>query len=316
MNSIVHVTVGVDVGKKELVVCVYPTDKRITVQNNRKGIDSLFAKLRPCPVQMMVCEASGGFECLLKQIARQKGYRFWVANPKRIKAFIESEGQRAKTDRLDAHMIARFGATHEPPRHHDTPQNEELRQLVIRRSQVKDMIGDEQRRLNHPQVKVCADAIKRHILFIKQELTDVKHQIRDEINRSELLSEKADLMTSMPGIGQATAATLLALMPELGKVGNRQIAALVGVAPYTCESGLFKGRSRIAGGRGMVRKVLYMCGMTCLRSNKKFQVFYQRLIKEGKNGKVALIAVIRKMIVTLNAMLREGEQWRCLASCC
>ncbi len=309
MKSISQINVGVDVSKDSLEVFIHPINQRLTVDNSQAGVRSLLRQLRKYKVRGITCEASGGYEFFLNKFARKSDYPIWVADPRRIKAFIRSEGQRTKTDKIDAEMIARFGASKQAPQNFHSQQTDVLRQLVKRRKQLKDMIGDEQKRVQHPQLTFGVALIKKLITLMKKSLKETEEQIRKHIEKNDQLAQKDKIIQSMPGVGPVTAATLLGCMPELGLIGNKQAAALVGVAPFARESGRYKGQSRIAGGRADVRCDLYMCAMTCITFNKRFKEFYQRLRKNGKNGKVALVAVMRKIIVTQSAMVRKGELW-------
>lgn len=309
MNKITKIYAGVDVSKKHLDVYLEPIAKKIHIANTNQGIKKLLKFLSAYSIAQVVCESSGGYEHNLLLLLRNANYTVWQVNPTRIKAFIVSEGVHIKTDAHDAKMIARFASVKECPYRSELQANE-LRAFVRRRADFIEMAAVEKKRLNHPQQRYCRAEIKRHILFIKEEIKSLNKKIIELITNDNELSRKAKLLESVPGIGKAATSTFLADLPELGKLNNKQIAALVGVAPYTHQSGEYRGRAMIKGGRGYARHILYMVALTASRSNPCLRKFYQRLISAKKKAKVALVAVMRKLIVILNVMLERGEYWR------
>jgi transposase len=313
MDKITEVFVGVDVSKNHLDVYLDPVSKKLQIGNNIHGLKKLLSLLSRYTVVQVVCESSGGYEYGLLTILRKAAYNVWQVDPKRIKAFIVSEGVNVKTDATDAKMIARFASqkqcsytTQSPSLHAN-----QLRALVRRKADFIGIAATEKKRLRHPQQVYCKEEIKRHIAFIKKEIDKLDKKIMILIENDDEWGRKAKLLESVPGIGKTTASTLLADMPELGKLNSKQIAALIGVAPYNNQSGEYRGQATIKGGRSYPRHILYMAALTASRSNPTMRKFYQRLIAAKKKAKVALVAVMRKLIVILNVMLERGEYWKC-----
>jgi transposase len=305
-NSVPQIFVGVDVSKNHLDVNIYPLKMAFTVANSNKGIQEIMVKLAGHDVGQIVCEATGGYEYLVKTQLNA-----WVVEPKRIQAFIRSEGINAKTDKIDAGMLALFAAQKKPK--HTSMQlsadEKKLKALNNRRSELIAMITQESNRLQQPQQIHCKNDLKKHVLFLKKQLTKIDKEIEQIIKNNDVLSSKAKIMESIPGVGQVTTSVLISSMPELGKINNKQLAALVGIAPFDKQSGSYRGKSIIKGGRHEVRKVLYMAAVVASRFNPKLKMFYQRLLKAGKKPKTALVAIMRKLIIILNVMIQKGEAW-------
>ena len=312
MENIPQVHVGVDVSKSRLDVHIYPLEKHFSVANSANGIESLISQLSGYEVQRAAYESSGGYQKMLHRKLKQAKFKVWEVDPKRVKYFIASEGVRAKTDKIDARMIARFSAQ-KPHERQEIPtpdSSDELRALVKRRSDLIEMKATEQKRLNHPAQIHCGPKIKKHIHFLEKQIEEIDEEIGLIVNKDKNLQRKCEILASMPGIGQKTAQILAVELPELGTLQNPQIASLIGVAPYVNQSGNYKGVASIREGRPIPRKGLYMCALSaCHSKDNVFQRFFNRLIGKGKAAKVALVALMRKMIVTLNALVRKDELW-------
>lgn len=312
MENIPQVHVGVDVSKSRLDIHIYPLEKHFSVANSANGIESLVSKLSAYAVERVTYESSGGYQKMLHRKLKQAKFKVWEVDPKRVKYFIASEGVRAKNDTIDARMIARFSAQ-KPHERREIPapdSADELRALVKRRSDLVEMKSTEKKRLDHPAQIHCAKKIKRHIRFLEKEITEVENDIEKIINKDKNLTRKREILESMPGIGPKTSQILVAELPELGILQNSQIASLIGVAPYVNQSGNYKGVAAIRDGRPIPRKGIYMGALSaCHSKNNAFQRFFDRLIGKGKAAKVALVALMRKMIIVLNALIRKDEFW-------
>lgn len=309
MNKITQVFVGVDVSKRKLDVHINPLRKALLVDNTDKGIKQLIGALKPYRVARMVCESSGGYEALMIKMFRNEGINVWQVEPKRIKAFIYSEGKRAKTDKIDAEMIALFASQKTNPNENRiATRNNELYMLVTRRNELVRMVKMEQSRLEHPEL-IFAESIKQHITYLRTHIKEIEEKINVLIKEDAALAKRSEIIESVSGIGRTTAAVLIATVPELGNSSNKEIGALIGVVPYTRESGQFKGKAIISGGRWLPRSALFMAAMVAIRYNPLCKKFYTGLRNAGKPAKVALVAVMRKLIVIINAMLRESKVW-------
>ena len=311
MSTVAKIHIGVDVSKARLDVHMNPLNKAIAFVNSEDGIRQFIEELKPYKVEQIVCESSGGYEDLMLKTLRRSGYKVWQVDPNRIKSFMRSEGKRAKTDVIDARMIALFSAQKAQPHEHvvQGKNHDLLCDLVKRRKDLTDMITIERLRLKHPSQKSCIDEIQAHIDFMNEQIKTLDKKINQLIEEDDDLNKTAKIIESVPGIGRITSALLLAKMPELGRIENKQAAALVGVAPYTQESGQYRGASFIAGGRGIVRAGVYMAALVASRFNKKMKAFYQKLKAAGKKPKVALVAVMRRLVVILNIMIKEKTMW-------
>lgn len=306
-----NIFVGIDISKKNLDVHFNPLNKSFRIENSSAGIEELLKALSSYKVDQIVCESSGGYEYLLIKTLRNEQYKVWHIDPKQIKAFVKSQGVKAKTDKIDAKMMALFASKNQPQyqQKNRSEQNEILSALVRRRTDLTDMAAMEKRRFSHPHQMYCKQDIKDHISFIEKQIKEIQNQIDKIIDNDDDLKKKSNLIQTMPGIGKTTAAALISEMSELGTISNKQAGALVGVVPYPQESGNYKGEAHIEGGRKMVRHILYMACLSTCRYNPKFREFYQRLKAAGKKSKVAMVAVMRKMIVGINMMLYKNEAW-------
>lgn len=311
-KSLTKIYVGVDVSKKWLDIHCNPINKTLHISNDVEGITNLLQKLTKYDVMQVVFESSGGYESILHQMLDKTGYNTWQVDPSRVKAFRISEGIKVKTDAHDAKILSLFATDKKrayKPKKTSGKMNK-LCALIKRRVDLTTMAANEKKRLNHPQQQHCRAIIKKHIVFIKKQIEAIDKEINEIIDKDDELKRKKQIITSIPGVGDTTAASLIASMPELGTVKNNQIAALLGVAPYQRQSGMYIGIAHIQGGRFAPRQMIYMAALTASRCNKILAAFYQRLLAAGKKPKVALVAVMRKIIIMLNAMIRGNELWK------
>lgn len=302
--------VGIDVSKSRLDVHILPGDEAFSVSRDAAGLEELVARLAPMTVATIAVEATGGFETVVAASLAAAGLPVVVVNPAQVRAFAQAVGQRAKTDPIDAAMIARFVvATNPEIRPLPDAETQALGDLVTRRRQIIQMIvAEKQRQKRAP--RRTGKSIARLLKALEKELTSLDQDIDGAIRGSPAWREKENLLASVPGIGPVIARTLLADLPELGTLDRRQIAALVGLAPWTRQSGQWRGRSFIGGGRSSVRAALFPGAMAAARHNPQLRDFHQRLIAAGKPKMVALIAVARKLLTILNAILRDNRPWK------
>ena len=305
------ITVGIDVSKDRLDIAVRPSGEAFVVERNGAGLEQLVEQLRKLSPDLVALEASGGFETIAAAALAAAALPVVVVNPAQIRAFAKAIGQRAKTDPIDAAVIAHFAeATKPEPRPLPDAATRLLGDLVARRRQIVEMIGAErqrERRLTTPHLR---KSIARLVKALEKELVSVDAEIDDSVRGSPAWREKEDLLASVPGVGSIFARTLIAELPELGQLGRKQIAALAGLAPFTRQSGQWHGRSFIGGGRSAVRTVLFMGAMVAKRRNPVLKAFFDRLVAAGKPKMVALIAVARKLLTILNAILRDNRPWQ------
>ena len=302
--------VGIDVSKASLDVHVLPSGEAFTVPRNADGIDELIRRLSQPPPQLIAVEATGGFEAVVAAGLGGAGLPIVVVNPAQVRNFAKALGKRAKTDPIDAAVIARFvEATRPAVRPLPPAQTQALADLVTRRRQIIGMLGAERSRLRRGSSAKTARSCQRLIAALDGELTELDREIDDQVRGTPIWAAQQDLLRSVPGVGPVVSRTLLAELPELGTLDRRQIAALCGLAPWTRQSGQWRGRSFIGGGRASVRSSLYMAALVAARFNPALRVFYQRLLSNGKAKTAALIAVARKLLVILNAVLRTRTPW-------
>lgn len=307
------VVVGIDVSKSEFVVHALPRAERWTTTTDPEAIDGLVKRLRVLGPALIVLEATGGDEGPLAAACGAAELPLAVVNPRQVRAFAHALGRTAKTDAIDAELLALFGARVQPrPRPLPSVETTQLAQLVARRRQLLEMLSAERQRLAHLGTTTgpVARDLRNHIRWLEKRVTDADGDINTAIQQSAIWRAHEDLLRSVPGIGPATARTLLAELPELGTLDRRAIAALVGVAPFNCDSGQFRGRRMIWGGRASVRASLYMAALVAARHNPILARFYQRLRAAGKPGKVALVAVMRRLLTIVNAMIKHQSAWR------
>jgi transposase len=301
---------GVDVSKGWLDLAEASRAVPWRVSNDPTGIAGLVADLRVDPPQLVVFEATGGYEMAPVLALQAAGLRVSVVNPRQIRDFARATGRLAKTDRLDAAAIAAFGAMLRPAALPlTTPDHQAFIGLVARRRQLVDMLVAEKNRLEHAD-PVVRSWIEQHLTTLKTQLAQVDAAIALAIECSPTLRSRQAILTSVQGVGTLTAAVLLAELPELGAIDHKQLAALVGVAPINHDSGTWRGQRHIGGGRISVRCALYMAVLSAVRHNPDLRAFYRRLREAGKRPKVALIAAMRKLLSLLNALVRDGRPWQ------
>ncbi len=305
------VIVGIDVSKDRLDVHVLPSGEVFWVKRQGEGLAELVERLAPLKPALVAVEATGGYEATTAAAVAAAGLPLVVVNPAQVRSFAKALGKRAKTDPIDAEVIARFVQAVKPePR----PLPEEKAQLVAdllaRRRQIVQMISAEKQRDQRATEPRLKRSIARLVLALQKELSDLDQQIDDEIRSSPAWREKEDLLRSVPGVGPIVSRTLLAELPELGALDRRQIAALAGLAPWTRQSGKWKGKSFIGGGRSPVRTALFMAALVSVRHNPVLKAFHQRLIDAGKPKLVAITAAARKLLTILNAMVKANQPWR------
>lgn len=301
--------VGIDIAKAELAVALHPTGTTWTVAHTAAGIQALTARLPPLTPALVVCEATGGLETALVGALAAAGLPLVVVNPRQVRAFAKATGRLAKTDALDAAVLARFGAAVQPPvRPLPDAATQALGALVTRRRQLVDMLTAERNRLGSAP-PVLHRELRAHIAWLARRLTRLDRDLDAALRASPCWRTQDALLQSVPGVGPVLAATLLAELPELGTLSRHAVAALVGVAPVARDSGAFRGRRRTWGGRAPVRAVLYMATLAAVRCNPVLRAFYRRLTGAGKLPKVALTACMRKLLTILNAMVKHQTPW-------
>src|SRR5262245_37610945 len=306
-----HLFVGLDVAKDHLDVHVRPTGETFVVTQDEAGLSQLGARLQTLGPTLVVLEATGGYEATVAATLASASLPVAVVNPRQIRDFARATGMLAKTDILDAHIIARFAEAARPAvRPLPADHARRLGELVARRRQLVDMLGAETNRRRLIRDRTLQRRLDAHITWLQRALRDLETDLHDTIRSSPAWRETENLLRSVPGAGPITASTLIAELPELGHLDRRQIAALVGVAPCNRDSGTLRGRRMIQGGRRPVRRTLYMATLTATRHNPALTTFYQRLRATGHPKKVALIAALRTLLTILNAILRDRRPWQ------
>jgi transposase len=304
------VFVGIDVAKAYLDVAVRPSGVHERLANDEAGVAQLVDHLRAMRPTLVVLEATGGLEVPLTAALATVGLAVAVVNPRQVRDFAKAVGQLAKTDALDAHLLARFAEVVRPePRPLPDADAQALSALLTRRRQVIAMLVAEQQRLA-TTVAALRPRVEAHIAWLRQERDDLDRQLRAQIRRSPAWREDDDLLQSVPGVGPVLSTTLIAELPELGRLNRKQIATLVGVAPLNCESGILRGRRIVWGGRAQVRAALWMGTLVAVQHNPVLRQFYGRLVAAGKPKKVALTACMHKLLLILNALLRQRTCWQ------
>jgi len=303
--------VGIDVSKDRLDVHVLPQGEAFEVERNGRGLAALVERLRTLSPSLVVVEATGGFESTTAAAVAGAGLPLAVVNPAQIRHYAQALGKRAKTDPIDAHVIARFAADIRPEaRALPDEMTQALADLVARRRQIVEMLQAERQREKRVTLKRARKSIARLITVLEKELADMDQDIDDTVRGSPIWREKEDLLASVPGVGPQTARTLIAEMPELGTLDRKTVASLAGLAPYTRQSGRWNGKSMIGGGRKTVRSALFIAAMVACRHNPILKAFYERLLAAGKAKVSAIIAVARKLLTILNAILRDKKPWQ------
>lgn len=310
MDAKYETFVGVDIAKDSLDVCFLATEKRFTTTNNQAGFRQLLQELPAIGSCLVVVEATGGYQREMVAELIAAGHQVAVVNPRQVRDFARGLGILAKTDRLDAEVIARFGQQAKPrPTEKMSEKQDELQQLVVRRRQLIDLRTAENNRLPLARSRSVIKSILSMVEQLQKKIRQIEKEITDLVESDDQLQYQATLMESVPGVGAVTAASLLAELPELGRLNRQEIAALVGLAPFNRDSGKFHGRRSIWGGRASVRKSLYMAALTARRCNPVIHAFAQRLEAAGKPFKVVLTACMRKLLVILNTIVKNNSAW-------
>ena len=306
--------VGIDVAKAQVDVAIRPTNDRWEIPRDEAGIRKLVSQMKTLEPVMVLMEASGGLELPLVAALAAEAVPVVVVNPRQVRDFARATGKLAKTDALDAAVLAHFAEAVRPPvRPLRDAETQLLNSMAARRHQVMTMLVSEKNRLSAATTVAVRPRIEAHIAWLERELDELDEGLRQTLRQSPVWREKDDLLRTVPGVGEQLSITLLAYLPELGTLDRRQIAALVGVAPFNRDSGTLRGKRTIWGGRARVRAALYMGALVASRFNPVIQDFYQRLLAAGKPKKLALTACMRKLLVILNSMLKHGSPWRDLS---
>lgn len=305
------ISVGIDVSKSEVVIAVPSSGERWTSASTPADLAALVTRMQALRPNIVVMEATAGYEVPVAVACAAAGLPVAVVNPRQIRAFAQAIGRTAKTDPIDADVIALFGERVQPePRALADADTQALAALVTRRRQLLDMLVAERHRLAQATTPVVRRDLQKHVTWLERRVTDVDGQMQTRIQNSPAWRAKEDLLRSVPSIGPAVSRSLIAELPELGQLDRRQISALVGVAPFNCDSGRFRGKRMIWGGRASVRQALYMAALVATRYNAPLRTFYQRLLTAGKPKKLALVAVMRKLLTILNAMVKHNKSWQ------
>jgi transposase len=305
------IVIGIDVAKDKLDVCVRPSGESFVAARTGAGIAELSERLKKLAPGIVAIEATGGFETIVAAGLAAAGLPVVIVNPAQVRAFAVALGRRAKTDPIDAAVIAHFvEATKAQPRPLPDETTRLLAELIARRRQIVEMMAAEGQRERRVTNKRLMKSIARLRKALEKELAELDGEIDDHVRGSSVWAAKEDLLASVPGVGPVVARTMIAELPELGSLDRRKIAALVGVAPWTRQSGQWRGKSFIGGGRKSVRNVLFMAAMVAARHNPILKQFHDRLLEAGKPKLVAIIAVARKLLVILNAILRDQTPWQ------
>jgi transposase len=303
--------VGIDVSKDWLDAHAVPSGTAGRFANDHAGLDALIGWLKPLATEVVAVEATGGMEGLCVAALSAAGVAVIVVNPAQVRSFASSLGKRAKTDQIDAAVIAAFVAATKPAlRPLKDAQTRAFGELVTRRRQIMQMIVAEQNRLRMAEGKPAQKSIKRILAALTRELADLDKVMDEQIRNSPLWRVREQLLISVPGVGHKVARTLLAEMPELGSLDRRQIASLAGLAPFTRQSGKWRGKSFIGGGRAQVRPALFMAALVAIRHNPVLKQFRDRLVAAGKPRIVAVVAIMRKLLTILNAIIRDQKPWQ------
>ncbi len=304
------VFVGIDVSKAQLDVGILPTHESFSFTNDESGVTKLAKHLRKKNPRLVVLEATGGYESVVAATLVASNFEVAVVNPRQVRDFAKATGKLAKTDAIDSYVLAEFAEAVKPEARPLADElTRELSALVARRRQITEMLTAEKNRLGSAS-KAIKPEIESHIAWLKSRLKDIDDDLSKTIHKSPICKKKVELLKSAPGIGPVVSFTLLASLPELGALNRKQIAALVGVAPFCRDSGTLRGKRTVWGGRAGVRSALYMGTLVATKHNPVIRAFYERLIAAGKAPKVALTACMRKFLVILNAMLKHDTPWQ------
>jgi transposase len=306
-----EIYVGIDVAKDRLQVALRPGGEAWSVTNDLTGLRKLTGRLRKTQPALIVLEATAGMETPVTAALAAAGLPVVAVNPRRAREFARATGRLAKTDIIDAHVLAQFAEAIKPPvRPLPDAATRQLNALVTRRHQLVEMLTAEKNRLAATPTKPVRAGIRDHIRWLEGRLADIERDLSDTIRQTPVWREKDELLRSAPGIGPVLSTTLLAALPELGTISHKEIATLVGVAPLNRDSGQHQGKRMVWGGRARVRETLYMGTLVASRFNPVIRAFYERLLAAGKPKKVALTACMRKLLTILNAMARHETPWQ------
>ena len=304
------VFVGLDVSKQRLDVAVRPLGRHFATPNDDRGIKQLVKRLAALKPQLVVLEASGGYEFTVTAALAEAQLPVVLINPLVVRKFAGATGKLAKTDKIDAQVLAHFAEALRPePRALPDQDQQVLKAALHRRVQVVKMIGQEKNRLEKTCIPALRQDIQAHLTWLQQRLEQLDQDLNDQVRRSPLWRDRDRLLQTIPGIGPIVSRAIMAQLPEAGTLSGKQAAALVGVAPYNRDSGRFRGRRMIRGGRSYLRRMLYMAAVVAARRNPVIRAFYQRLLAAGKPKKLALTACMRKLVLILNAMLKNNQPW-------
>jgi transposase len=303
--------IGIDVSKEQLEAYLSSTGEHQTVANTEAGIKSLIPRLQSSNPELIILEATGGLEKPAVEVLTAAGFPVAVVNPRQVRDFAKAKGILAKSDRIDARVLADFGEAIRPEaRLPKTPEVQELEALTTRRRQLVNMITEEKNRLGSAPKRTRLQ-IQEHLHYLEKALKAINQEIDKSIKKHPQFGTKSRIIRSVPGAGPVLAVTLLSDLPELGSIDRKEIAVLVGVAPLNRDSGRYRGRRRVWGGRARIRAVLYMATLAATRCNPVIRTFYNRLVNAGKEHKVALTACMHKLIGILNAMIKNHTIWQC-----
>jgi transposase len=305
------VFVGIDIAKEHLDICVLPKKQSWTCPNDTDGVTHLIGLLNKEAPSVIVMEATGGYEIMLAAQLGSAGLPVAVVNPRQVRDFAKGIGKLAKTDSIDAYVLARFAETNKPePKPLPSEDEKLIKELMARRRQLVDLRASEKNRLHRARAGRVKKSVLAVIETISREIQEIDDDLDKTIKQSPLWREDEDLLKSFKGIGSVTARTMLASLPELGKANRQEIGRLVGVAPLNKDSGSMKGRRAIQGGRSHVRHALYMAAITAIRCNPVIKSFYERLKAAGKPFKVCIVACMRKILVIMNAMMKSRRSFQ------
>jgi len=310
-SELTKVSVGIDVSKNTLDMAVHETGETWSSNNDSSGCAVLAAQLKQLKATSIVLEATGGFETLVTATLSAVGLPVVVVNPRQVRDFAKATGQLAKTDRIDCRVLAHFAAAIDPPvRPIKSAETQHLEALLARRRQIVEMLVAEKNRLANNRNRAVVKDLQAHIVWLERRLKSSDDELQRVLKTSPAWRERDDLLRSVPGVGPVLSLTLLAQLPELGQLNRKEIAKLVGVAPFDWDSGQWRGSRHIWGGRATVRSPLFMATLCAIRINPTIKYFYRRLIAAGKAPKVAITACMRKLLTILNVMVKTQTSWR------
>jgi transposase len=305
------ISVGIDVSKNTLDIAIHESGETWSSNNDSSACAALAAKLKQLPATIIVVEASGGWQTLLTATLAAAELPVVIVNPRQTRDFAKALGQLAKTDRLDSRILAHFAAAIEPPaRPLKSDEAQHLEALLSRRRQIVEMLTAEKNRLTNNRDRAVVKDLQAHIAWLKRRLSSSDDQLQRVLQNTPVWRERDQLLRSVPGVGSVLSLTLLAQLPELGQLNRREIAKLVGVAPFNWDSGQWRGSRHIWGGRASVRAPLFMATLSAIRINPVIKAFYGRLRLAGKAPKVAIVACMRKLLTILNLMVKTQTSWR------